>query len=290
MSTSTILHMMRSMKVLHTMPPSMNLDEPKPIEPEQEPSKPEQEPIEPEQEPSKPEPETKPSNDAIQVSTSPPYVSDMSLFISHVSNYRGDEHVIPVEIEQRVTENVARVVESLEIGIITRIDLKVGKNTKTGAQYIDAFVHLYWFDTPIAVHTQSEIFFYGKTVWYMKGAFWVVRKNSNPMSQAEVELMKMLGATIREMLTEYHQLKPKVYWPELDQYITDIDTHIRTELDQNTFALTDQYGSRYAFMWLKHNRCRELTHRLRFHNKIGDSMAGFQSGDTPQTPHLRVYV
>ena len=200
-------------------------------------------------------------------------MSDMSLFISHVSNYTGDEHVIPVEIEHRVTENVARVVESLEIGTISRIDLKVGKNTKTGAQYIDAFVHLYWFDTPIAVHTQSEIFFYGKTVWYMKGAFWVVRKNNNPMSQAEVELMKMLGVTIREMLTEYQELRTKVYWPELDQYITDIDTHIRAELDPNATTL---YGPRYSFMWLKFNRCRALRDRLRFHNKIGDSMAGFQ--------------
>ena len=212
-----------------------------------------------------------PASEAVQAKA--PYVSDMSLFISHVSNYRGDEHVIPADIEEMVTRNVARVVESLEIGDITRIDLKVGKNTKTGAQYIDAFVHLYWVDTPVAVHTQSEIFYYGKTVWYLKGAFWVVRKNANPMSQAEMELMKMLGVAIREMLAAYEELRTRVYWPELDQYIANLDTHVRKELDLSIPVNNMPYGPRYSFMWLKYTRCCELRERLRFHIKIGDSIA-----------------
>ena len=211
---------------------------------------------------------------AAQASAAPMYVSDMSLFIARVSAYpkNGDEHVIPADIEERAKANVARVVGMMEIGDIVRIDLKISKNNKTGAKHIDAFVHLFWFDTPVAVHVQTEISLYGKTTWYLNdGGFWVIRKNNNPMRPEEVKLMKDLGDTIREMLTTHAVLKPRVHWPDMDNYIANIDTKV---LEEIASAYGEQqinnspYGPRHFFMWHKYMRCQELLNRLRFTLKV----------------------
>ena len=193
----------------------------------------------------------------------------MPLFIAHVSGYPslGDEHVIPAEIEERVSRNVARVVEMTEIGDVTRIDLKVVKNNKTGAKHIDAFVHIDWTDTPVAVHTQAQISLYGKTVWYLReGSFWVVRQNNNPMSQEEVSLMKDLGLVIREMNATHEEIKASMgVLSDLDNYVTNIDSAIRQELEHaHMYArFNRQYGPRYRFMMLKYMRCSELIDRMK---------------------------
>jgi hypothetical protein len=204
-------------------------------------------------------------------------VEDMSLFIAHVSSYNNfdDEHVIPIEIEEQVSKKVEGVVREMRIGEIRRIDLKINKNANTREKYIDAFVHLYWFNNLPAMQAQAEINVYGRIMWPLKEAdrtrerqpFWIIRKNNNPMSLEEVRLMKDLGAAIREMLSVHEEIKKKVNWPEIERYIQDIDSIVRYDLAHAPQSKSP-YGPRYDFMWLKYIKCKEATHSMRFHTQL----------------------
>lgn len=201
-------------------------------------------------------------------------VEDMSLFVAHVSSYprSHDEHVISTEIEEQVTRKVQVIVRDMRIGEIRRIDLKVNKNANTGEKYIDAFIHLYWFNNLPAKQLQAEINVYGRVLWPLKEEdrtherpFLVVRKNNNPMTLEEVRLMKDLGAAIREMLAVHEEIKKKIHWPEMERYILDIDSMTRYDLTHAPHNSRTAHGQRFDFMWLKYIKCKEATVSMRFH-------------------------
>ena len=204
------------------------------------------------------------------------HVTDMSLFVSNVAMiFSDDEHVIPIEIEVQVAKKVEMAVKAMRIGEIRRIDLKINTDKNTGGKHIDAFIHLYWFDNLPASQVQAEINVYGKYTWHVRDnerpadkPFWVFKKNNNPMSLEEVRLMKDLGCRIRLMIATHEEVKRKVYWPEIDKYIADMDEIVRYELN-HAHRLQSPYGPRYCFMWLKYMRCGELIESMRIRLRGG---------------------
>ena len=190
-----------------------------------------------------------------------------SLFITRVANYyHHDDHEIPKDLEEAITRNVEKYINALCIGDIIRTDLKVTKNQNTGNKFIDAFVHLYWFDNASAKHAQLNLNEHGQFLCpTINDKVWVVRRNKNPMSPEEFRLMKSLGALIREMNATHERVKELVSWPELDQYINDIDLiirHYQFELEQIRGIKSPEYSLRYKFMYLKYQRCNMLLYTM----------------------------
>lgn len=134
--------------------------------------------------------------------------NNMNMFDNNLSVY------IPRITNEWAEEiRIANVFHANELGIVERVDL-VQKQTPEGTSYYEGFVHMKWFDTQSTRNIQARIMDSTRDarLVHEDPNYWLLLKNKNPMSAAEVRLEKRIVELETQVNAVQHQMNIMNYW------------------------------------------------------------------------------
>ena len=130
--------------------------------------------------------------------------SNMSLYIPRCDTRslpRRARGVTDEEYEDIIALHIRNTLEDLRLGTVSRVDI-LDKETDDGFTYYIAFIHLHWRDTP-ANHRLQDTINDPKTpakLYYNPKRYWILNKNSAPLSREDAVLHKRVYNLERKLL------------------------------------------------------------------------------------------
>jgi hypothetical protein len=106
-------------------------------------------------------------------------------------------------LEDEVQKFVKSVFLDEGYGNVTRVDLHAHTDYKNGSTFYQAYVYLEWFETDQAKSLQETIEASNQYRIYLEqGTYWIVLKNTNPITEEEVEINKEIRQMIEQQMAE----------------------------------------------------------------------------------------
>jgi len=130
--------------------------------------------------------------------------SNMSLYIPRCDTRslpRRARGATDEEYEDIIALHIRNTLEYLRLGTVSRVDI-LDKETDDGFTYYIAFIHLHWRDTP-ANHRLQDMINDPETtakLYYNPKRYWILNKNSAPLSEEEAALHKRVYNLERKLL------------------------------------------------------------------------------------------